>query len=230
MHRSNIAVLVGVAVLMAAASASAAEARSPQPSEPLVVAESFLAARNARDPSGAAGMCADLLELQDVDRSWLVDGPTMSDWLRQLTDKYLLDTMSPLLATGDTVTWTERLTPRAANFPDAWSSAQTVEVHAVVRDGKIAYLSAPYPALAPGSPDAAGEPGTSGARSGMATVPPAGLFVGTALGLAIAALAVRGAPVVYHALQRRERLTSGSEHILTGGGRPRAGGAATRWG
>ena len=143
-------VLLGVAVLMAAAGVSAASASSAQqspPDEPLVVVESFLAARNARDPFGATGWCAGLLELQDVDGQWFVDEPTTRYWLRQLTDRYVLDTLSPPIANGNIVQWNERLTPRTVHSSDPWSKIMTVEVGAVVRDGRIAYLSAPYPPL-----------------------------------------------------------------------------------
>ena len=51
---------------------------------------------------------------------------------------------SPPVGNGNVVTWTERLTPRAVRSADPWSKIMTVEVSAVVRDGPIAYLSAPF--------------------------------------------------------------------------------------
>src|SRR5215207_893872 len=162
----RVLVLLSATLLLTTAGASAASAVTNQqrhPGDPLVVVESFLAARNAGDPWGATGWCAELLELQDVDGQWFVESPTTSDWLRQLTDRYLLDTMSPLIVEGDTVTWSERLTLRRGQFPDAWSNGMTLDVSAVVRDGRISYLSAPYPPFPLRSPAVlADEPGRNG--------------------------------------------------------------------
>jgi hypothetical protein len=202
--------LLGATVLMAAAGVSAASAPHAQqslPSEPLVVVESFLAARNARDPFGATGWCAELLELQDIAGQWFVDEPTTRDWLRQLTDKYVIETLSPPFAKVNTVTWTERLTPRAALPSDPWSKIMTVEVSAVIRDGTIAYLSAPYPPLPlrplPGT--AAVEPG-NGRVSNTPTVAPATMFLGATLGLGLTALlAAHGVPSVWERFQRPRR-------------------------
>jgi hypothetical protein len=113
------------------------------------------AARNAGDYWGAAGWCAALLELQDVDGSCFVETATTSDWLRQLTAEYVLDTLCAPVADGNIVTWTERLTPRSMHFPDAVDSSRRIEVHAVIRDGKIGYLSAPYPPFPLRKPGAA---------------------------------------------------------------------------
>jgi hypothetical protein len=143
-------VFLGGAVLISATGVSAAStlgAQQAPPDAPLVVVESFLAARNAGGPFGATGWCAAVLELQDIDGQWFVDEPTLRYWLRQLTDKYVLDTVSPPVANGNTVTWTERLSPRSVSSSDPWSKVMTVEVGAVVRDGMIAYLSTPYPPL-----------------------------------------------------------------------------------
>ena len=111
MYRSVVA-LLGVAVLTTAAGVSAApgaSGQSPNPTEPIVVVESFLLARNAQDPWGATALVAPVIALHDADGEWFIDAATMSDWLRQLTGKYLIDTMSPPLV-GESVTWTERLT------------------------------------------------------------------------------------------------------------------------
>jgi hypothetical protein len=175
--------LLGVVVLMAVAGvsgASASHAQQSLPAEPLVVVESFLSARNARDPFSATGWCAALLELQDIDGQWFVDEPSTRYWLRQLTDKYLIDTLSPPLVNGITVKWTERLTPRTVVPSDPWSKIMTVEVSAVIRGGMIAYLSAPYPPLPlrplPGA--ATVEPSDDRGSGNTPTVAPATLFLG----------------------------------------------------
>jgi hypothetical protein len=198
-------VLAATAVLMTAAAVSASEsaAQPPPATEPLVVVENFLSDRAYGDFWGAAGWCDALLELQDVDGQWFVDGPTTSYWLRQLSDNYLVDTTVAPIANGNTVTWTERLTPRGITGPVAGSSMR-IEVHAVIRDNKIAYLSGPYPALPlrrPGQPS--DDPDPSGPSSGAASIPPATLFVGSALGLTgTALLATRGGPAVFALVQR----------------------------
>ena len=133
--------LLGIAALAAAVSTSTAavsHAQSAPPAEPLVVVESFLLARNSGDPLGASGWCTTLLELQDIDAQWFVDEPTHSYWLRQLTDKYLVETLSPPVAAGNVVTWTDRLSPRKLQLSDPWSRVMRVEVSAVIQDGKIA--------------------------------------------------------------------------------------------
>jgi hypothetical protein len=200
-------VLAATAVLMTAAAVSALEtaAQVPPATEPLVVVENFLADRAAGDAWGAAGWCAPLLELQDVDGEWFVDGPTTSHWLRQLSDKYLLDTLVAPIANGDTVTWTERLTPRGIPFPAALRSSMRIEVHAVIRDNKIGYLSGPYPAITLGRPgQPSDDPDTSRLASRAASIAPATLFVGSALGLTGAALlAAWGGPAVGALWQRR---------------------------
>jgi hypothetical protein len=116
-------------------------------SDPSSVVDRFLKAREAHDHWGAASQCADLLELQDVDGSWFVDVPTMSDWLRQLTDLYRIEVIRTPQADRNTVVWTERLVPRISGFEDSNRSSVTLDVYAVVRDGKIAYLSGPYPPI-----------------------------------------------------------------------------------
>src|SRR5215207_4482631 len=142
MRRGMLSMLV-VAALLTGAEASAAQ--QSMADEPLVVVESFLAARNAADPTGATMWCAELLALQDVDGQWFLEPASTRDWLRQLTHKYLIETLSQPVVDDDRVTWTERLTPRREHFPDAWSKAMTVGVHARVSDGRIIELSAPYP-------------------------------------------------------------------------------------
>jgi hypothetical protein len=170
------------------------------PEEPLEVVASFLAARDAGDAAAAAEWCAPLLELHDVDGQWFVDVPTTSDWLRQLTDKYVIETLRPPQPEGNTIVWTERLSPRRANLADPWASSMTLKVYAVIRDGQIASLSAPYPPLPFRRPVAAAEP----AASPGATVAPATLFGGTALGLAATVLLIaRGGPAVKSRIARR---------------------------
>jgi hypothetical protein len=174
-------VLLGVPVLIAVAVPIAAAQQSPGYA-PLFVVESFLAARDARDPFGATGWCAAMLELQDIDGQWFVDEPTTRYWLRQLADKHLLETLSRPVANGNTVSWTERLTPRALRSEDPWSKSMTFPVSAVIRDGTIAYLSGPYPPL-PLSPATAGVAVQSSGSPGSgnrATVAPATMFLGSA--------------------------------------------------
>jgi hypothetical protein len=202
-------VLLGGAVLISATGVSAASTAGAQqapPDAPLVVVESFLAARNAGDSFGATDWCAAVLELQDIDGQWFVDEPAMRYWLRNLTDKYLLDTVSPPVANGNTVTWTERLSPRSPSSSDPWSKVMTVEVGAVIRDGTIAYLSAPYPPLPLRPPAGAAvvEASGSGPSSNTAMVPPAAMFVGSALGLALTAFLIGyGAPAMRAVIRRR---------------------------
>jgi hypothetical protein len=198
-------VLLGVPVLMASAARIAAAQQSPGYT-PLFVVESFLAARNARDPFGATGWCAAMLELQDIDGQWFVDEPTTRYWLRQLTDKYLLETLSRPVANGNTVTWTERLTPRTLRSEDPWSKSMTVPVSAVIRDGTIAYLSGPYPPLPlrPAQAAVAVQSSGSPVSTTTASVAPATMFLGSALGLMVTAfLVARGAPAVRAAFRRR---------------------------
>ena len=179
------AALCAALLLLAAGTATnavAAGGQQPEPTDPLAVVENFLLARDMRDIGGAAIWCAPLLELQDVDGSWFVDPPTTSNWLRQVTDRYFIERLGPLVAGGSTVSWTERLSRRSLPYPEALRSSVSIEVHAVVREGRIAYLSGPYPPIPLARPTpTAGEPGTGpGARSSP-TVGPATLFVGSAL-------------------------------------------------
>jgi hypothetical protein len=132
---------------VASTSAPASADQQPDPTAPVAIVESFLLARNVCDFSGAAGWCASLLELQDSGGSWLVDAPTTSDWLRQLANRYVIDPLTHPAAAGTTVSWTERFSRRGIPFPEALRSSISVEVHAVIRDRKIAYLSGPYPPI-----------------------------------------------------------------------------------
>jgi hypothetical protein len=120
-------------------------AQQPPRDEPLFLVESFPAARNAGDVFGATGWCAAVLELQDIDGQWFVDEPTTRSWLRQLTDKYFVETLSPPVANGNTVTWTERLTLRSAQPSGPWSMIMTVEASAVDSRWHDRVLECPCP-------------------------------------------------------------------------------------
>jgi hypothetical protein len=155
------------------------------------VVEDFLGTRGAGDVWGAAGQCAALLELQDVDGSWFVDTAATADWLSQLTARYSIDVLSAPRVEGATVTWTERLIPRNRRFPDALGASIRVDVHAVVQDGKIVYLSAPYPPIPLRQNGlATSTPGVDGAPATPSAAPPVIVFVGSAAVFALAALAV----------------------------------------
>src|SRR5205823_44148 len=80
-------------------------AQQPDPKDPLVVAESFLAARNARDSLGAAAFCWDPLTLSDADGRWTADAPSTMQWLRRLTDTYMVDMLVRPTADDDAVVW-----------------------------------------------------------------------------------------------------------------------------
>ena len=142
------AFLVACILLVAsvATTAVASEGRTPDATDPLAVVEQFLLARDVGDAWGATAWCAPVLELHDVDGSGWVDPPTTSDWLRQLSDRYDIEQLSPLVAEGRVVSWTERLSRRSLEYPETRPSF-SIEVRAVVRDGKIAYLSGPYPPI-----------------------------------------------------------------------------------
>ena len=81
---------------LASASASRMGAQQTDETQPVSIVQNFLLARDMGDFSGAESWCAPLLELQDDD-SWFVDQPTMGDWLRRLTDEYIIDTVSNYL-------------------------------------------------------------------------------------------------------------------------------------
>jgi hypothetical protein len=176
------------AVASGSAPASAGQQPDPTPSVPIV--ENFLFARNMGDFSAAAGWCASLLEVENSGGSWFLDAPTTRDWLRQLANSYVVEPLTHPLAESNTVAWTERLSPRGVPFPEALRSSISVQVHAVIRDGKIAYLSGPYPWIPFRSGSASGEPGLREGSMSSPAIPPFTLFVGSALGLAVAALLV----------------------------------------
>ena len=206
----------------------AAGAQQATPTDPVTIVENYLLARDSGDLWGAAGWCGDLLELQDVDGSWFVDAATNSDWLRQLTGRYMIDRLSPLVAQGNVVSWTERLTvrdPYSGTRPQSF----VIDVHAVVRAERIAYLSGPYPPIPlrlpvgvagwpkPGA-DASGptpRPTGGGTTNGAdnaesstsnAPVAPGTLFVASAVGLSLAmVLTARVGRALVGVLQRRRR-------------------------
>jgi hypothetical protein len=185
------------------------------------VVEHFLLARDRRDPWGAAVWCDPLLELQDVDGSWFIDTPTTSDWLRQLTDRYFVERLSALAIEGNAVSWTERLSQRSLPYHEALRSSFTIEVHAVIRDGRIAYLSGPYPPIPLRRPTAAaGEPvdEVSGGTMGIA---PGTMVIGSALALSLTVLlTAHGSQVLRVAVQlwlhrRESRVRKRDPHIAT---------------
>jgi hypothetical protein len=205
LDRTLIAVFILVAACTApaAAAGSAFEAQQvqPEPTDAATIVESFLLARNMADFSGAASWCAPLLELQDQDGQWYVDTLETTFWLRQLSEKYLVETLNPLRVEGHMISWTERLTQRYVPFPEASGARLTIDVHAVIRDRKIVYLSGPYPPVPFRSPMAGpNEPGIEAARNAV-NIPPANLFVGSALGLTLTTLLVSSG--WKHALRRR---------------------------
>ena len=183
------ALIVLAAVNLALASPRDVRAQVSGPTDPLSIVQSFLLARDMGDYEGAANWCASLMELQDED-SWFVDPSSTSDWLRQLTTAYLIDTLSPPRAQGNVVTWTERLTRRGSTSAPAEGPARmTVEVHAVIKDGRIATLSAPYPPIPVRTRTLPTTELASVSQSvGRVQVPPEVLFVLTALGLGLTVL------------------------------------------
>ena len=105
-------------------------------------------------------------------------------------------TLSSPVANGNVVTWTERLTPRTERSADPWNKIMTVQVSAVVRDGLIAYVSAPYPPLPlrPPAGAAAAEPSGSEVSGSTTTIAPVAMFLGSALSLGLAAVLVAYGP------------------------------------
>jgi hypothetical protein len=163
-----------------------ARAQATEPPDSLVIVENYLLARNLSDFSGAASWCAPLLELQDVDDSWFVDRSATVDWLRQLTSQYHIDTVAEPHQGRNAVTWTERLTRRGEPSALAGPARMTIDVHAVIRDGKIAYLSGQYPPIPLRNSFAApGEPAYVVHSNVASGVSPGVLFLGSALGLAL---------------------------------------------
>ena len=72
MLRYVLMALAGAALTLGASSPAAAY-QQPDPADPLVVAENFLLARNARDPMGAVAYCSPLLAIQDSQGQWIAD-------------------------------------------------------------------------------------------------------------------------------------------------------------
>jgi hypothetical protein len=199
--------VLGAGLVLVIAASSAVAGQEMQAIDPVTVVEDFLMARDSGDPLGAAIWCADLLELQDMDGQWFIDSPSVSAWLRQLTERFVIDRLSPLVAEGNTVSWTERLTPRRLAYPDALHSSIIIEVHAVIRDGRLAYLSGPYPPIPFRAPAAtAPERATSAPGSSTAILGPGVLFVSSALGLMLTVLLAAGSLRLARArLWHRER-------------------------
>jgi hypothetical protein len=199
-----IALGVGASPAVAASTSTPAPGgQHTEPTAPVAIVENFLLARSMGDFFGAAGWCASLLELQDSEASWFVDAPTTSDWLRQLAARYVIDPLAHPAAEGNTVVWTERLSRRDIPFPEALRSSITVPVHAVILDGKIAHLSGPYPPIPFRSGSASGKPGLREGSMSSPGIPPFTLFVGSALGLAVAAfLANVLGPTIFNAVVR----------------------------
>jgi hypothetical protein len=159
----------------------AAPERPPDP--PPAVVANYLLARDMGDFAAAATWCAPLLELQDADESWFVDQPATADWLRQLVHRYRIDIVEEPHLEGNSVVWRERLTQRAES---ADLARMTIEIHAVIRDGKIAYLSGAYPAIPLRTSRAApGEPAYVTHSNFVSGMPPGVLFLGSALGLGL---------------------------------------------
>jgi hypothetical protein len=174
-------VLVGAALTLAATTPAAAS-QQPGPADPLVVAENFLLARNARDAWAASALCSPLLAIQDGQGQWIADSNASRDWLRRLTDTYTIDMLVHPRAEGDRVVWVERLAPRSVPFPQALQQSLEVQVEVVVQDGKIVAYTAPYPVLAPQPPQAASQPLSAAAPRNQPVVAPAVAFLlGSAL-------------------------------------------------
>jgi hypothetical protein len=171
----TVLALAGVALVTPAVAAADRE-----PTDPLGVVDGFLEARNARDVVGAAGWCATLLSIEDGDAHWVADSASTTEWLRQLSSAYLVDTMTAPHVDGDTVAWSERLTPRGIHFPEALASSVIVDVRVVVQAGRITHYQAVYPP----------QPSSQGAGAAPESTPsvaPLTLFGVTAAGLALVA-------------------------------------------
>jgi hypothetical protein len=176
-----------------------AQLGAPDPADPLVVVESFLAARNARDALGATAFCANTLSVDDSDGQWIGDAPAVTDWLRRLTDTYVIDTLVRPHADGQRMAWTERLVSRRLPFPDALATALEVKVEVVVQDGHIAAYSAAYPGVSPRSTGAPDEPGGGGSIRRAEPVSIGALFALAALGSAGALLLLWLVPAIRRA-------------------------------
>jgi hypothetical protein len=123
--------------------------------------------------------------------------------VRRLTEAYHIERLTPVVAEGDTAAWTERLTWRGATFSEAWTTSFTVEVHAVVRDGRIVYLSGPYPPIPLVRPAADPALATPQRSSAGGSVSPGAAVVGSAAGLSLVAVLLTQGPRV---LRRGARL------------------------
>ena len=181
MLRQMLMVLVAAAVTLGTTTHAAA-AQQPDPADPVVVAESFLLARNARDPMGATAVCSPLLAIQDSQGQWIADQAASRDWFRRLTDIYTIDMLIHPRAEADRVVWVERLAPRSLPFPQALQQSLQVQVEVVVQDGKIVSYTAPYPVFAPQPLQAASQPGGA-VPLNEPVVPPAVALLGSALAL-----------------------------------------------
>lgn len=203
------AVLITLAAITARTEVVSARAPEPElggqqsePIQPVWVVESFLLARNLGDYSGAAEWCASLLELQDRNEPRYVDAKTTTNWLRQLAGAYVIDVVRQPRADGNSVSWAEQITRRGIPFPEALRSSASINVEAVIRDGKIAFLRGSYPPIEFRS-TAATEPPIPQILSSKTAIPPATLFVGSALGMALAALLATCFAAVRGSTQRR---------------------------
>jgi hypothetical protein len=172
---------------LAAQGGRQALAQQPDPTDPIEVVESFLAARNARDSIGATYFSAPILAIHGAEGDWDADEHASRQWLRQLTDAYVIDMLVKPYADGNTVLWVERLAPRGLPFRDALLTSVNVDVQVVVSDGKIVSYSAAYPALQPQLPPAATPTGTGDSATRPPGIPPAVLFTASALVLAVGA-------------------------------------------
>jgi hypothetical protein len=173
--------LIGAAaaLLLLIATADVAIGQSqPSASDPLVVVESFLAARNARNSWEATTFCADLVTVHSGDTLVTVDDGALRAWLSRLTDEYAFDTLVRPQVDGETVAWTERLVARRLPFKDALAASIEVRVQAVVHDSRIISLAADYPG-------GASNPATGLPAVAQSSAPPAAglLFIAAALGV-----------------------------------------------
>jgi len=205
MSRLLAGLTIVLAPLVLSSSASAAGdqppglSQQPDPSDPISVVEEFLSARNARDAFGATYFIGPTVLIQDADAKWLADEPSARQWLGRLMDTYVIDMLVRPHTVGGTVVWVERLSSRSIPFPDALRDSLAVEVEVVVQDGKITSYSAQYPMLRLPPSGVAMQSSNSGQRTNATGIPPALLFVASALAL-IASLFVSTRAT--HALSR----------------------------
>jgi hypothetical protein len=174
-------------VAPAAAAQGSAEQTQRHSTDPVVVVESFLAARNARDPLSASAFFASLLSIQDGERERTVEQVAAIDWLRRLTDTYAIDMLVRPHADGERVTWMERLTPRSVPFRDALAASIRVDVQVEVQDGKIISYDATYPT---DTPEAPVREEATGSNAGSPPSPPPWLLFGATCGALAMGLAL----------------------------------------